>query len=69
MRDDYGRCFNCGRTFRKSRTDHIYCSAKCRSKDKYIHVPTCKGCLNNCKFRNEKRVYAPKECPIRVENY
>lgn len=65
MKDYRGTCWNCGRNFTKSRTDQMFCSNKCRRKYNYIPVPHCKGCVNECEFRNEKRKYAPRECPIR----
>lgn len=65
MKDYYGRCWKCGRNFTKSRTDQLFCSAKCRSKYSYLPIPHCQECLNECEFRNENRKYAPKECPIR----
>lgn len=65
MKDYYGKCWNCGRNFTKSRVDQMFCSAKCRSKYSYVTAPRCQKCCNECEIRNENRKYAPKECPIR----
>lgn len=66
MKDYYGICWNCKRNFIKSRIDQLFCSNKCRRKYNYIPVPQCKNCSSNhCMIRNEKKKYAPKECPER----
>lgn len=67
MRANIERCFNCGKRFTKSRADQMYCSSKCRTRSKYIPVPSCRYCSSmDCKTRNENKVYAPKECPERL---
>lgn len=62
----YGICWNCGRPFTQSRTDQLFCSAKCRNKYRYTPVPRCKNCTApDCAIRDEQRAYAPKACPER----
>ena len=62
----YGICWNCGRPFTQSRTDQLFCSAKCRNKYRYTPVPRCKNCTApDCAIREEQRAYAPKACPER----
>lgn len=67
MRDYYGTCLYCGQNYTKSRIDQDFCKAKCRYKYYYVPVPQCKKCSDKkCKYRDEHKKYAPKECPDRL---
>lgn len=62
-----GTCLHCGKNFTKSRSDQIYCSSRCRWRDKYVQVPKCSKCylMTECKYRDINLKYSPKECPQR----